>query len=51
MKFDLEGDAHNFYNLYTRVIGFSIRKGRRKMCGDNVVMSRKWVCSGKGKGK
>ncbi|XP_058216492.1 protein FAR1-RELATED SEQUENCE 5-like [Rhododendron vialii] len=29
-------------------MGFSIRKDRKKVCRENVVVSRKWVCSRQG---
>ncbi|KAI8551044.1 hypothetical protein RHMOL_Rhmol06G0154200 [Rhododendron molle] len=45
MKFDSEENAHAFYNAYAMVMGFSIRKDRKKVCRENVVVSRKWVCS------
>ncbi|XP_028086893.1 protein FAR1-RELATED SEQUENCE 5-like [Camellia sinensis] len=49
MKFNSEEDAYSFYNAYAKVIGFSIRRSRKQICGDNkFVESRKWVCSREG---
>lgn len=48
MKFASEENAHNFYNAYAKAMGFSIRKDRRKVVRENVVVSRKWVCSREG---
>ncbi|KAF7127764.1 hypothetical protein RHSIM_Rhsim11G0186200 [Rhododendron simsii] len=48
MKFDSEENAHAFYNAYAKVMGFSIRKDRKKVRRENVVVSRKWVCSRQG---
>ncbi|KAI8542606.1 hypothetical protein RHMOL_Rhmol08G0150500 [Rhododendron molle] len=48
MKFDSEENAHAFYNAYAMVMGFSIRKDRKKVRRENVVVSRKWVCSRQG---
>ncbi|KAF7145739.1 hypothetical protein RHSIM_Rhsim04G0114900 [Rhododendron simsii] len=41
MKFDSEENAHAFYNAYAKVMGFSIRKDRKKVRRENVVVSRK----------
>ncbi|KAF7143155.1 hypothetical protein RHSIM_Rhsim05G0071700 [Rhododendron simsii] len=43
MASDSEADTHAFYNNYAKVIGFSIQKDRRKMNGENVVLSMKWA--------
>ncbi|KAL7261897.1 hypothetical protein ACSBR1_000317 [Camellia fascicularis] len=49
MKFNSEDDAYTFYNAYTKVIGFSVRRSRKRITGDNkFVESRKWVCSREG---
>lgn len=48
MKFDSEKNTHAFYNAYAMVMGFSIRKNRKKVRRENVVVSRKWVCSRQG---
>ncbi|KAI8559334.1 hypothetical protein RHMOL_Rhmol04G0164400 [Rhododendron molle] len=45
MKFDSEENAHAFYNAYAMVMGFSIRKDRKEVRRENVVVNRKWVCS------
>ncbi|XP_028068809.1 protein FAR1-RELATED SEQUENCE 5-like [Camellia sinensis] len=49
MKFNSEDDAYTFYNAYAKVIGFSVRRSRKRITGDNkFVESRKWVCSREG---
>ncbi|XP_028099199.1 protein FAR1-RELATED SEQUENCE 5-like [Camellia sinensis] len=49
MKFNSEDDAYTFYNAYAKVIGFSVRRSRKRIIGDNkFVESRKWVCSREG---
>ncbi|KAL7203602.1 hypothetical protein ACSBR2_016799 [Camellia fascicularis] len=49
MKFNSEDDAYAFYNAYAKVIGFCVRRSRKRITGDNkFVESRKWVCSREG---
>ncbi|KAF7129587.1 hypothetical protein RHSIM_Rhsim10G0060900 [Rhododendron simsii] len=48
MKLDSEENAHAFYNAYAKIMGFSIRKDRKKVRRENVVVSRKCVCSRQG---
>ncbi|XP_028117741.1 protein FAR1-RELATED SEQUENCE 5-like [Camellia sinensis] len=49
MKFNSEDDAYTFYNAYAKVIGFRVRRSRKRITGDNkFVESRKWICSREG---
>ncbi|KAL7192147.1 hypothetical protein ACSBR2_024069 [Camellia fascicularis] len=40
MKFNSEEDAYSFYNAYANIIGFSIRRSRKRICGDNKFVER-----------
>ncbi|XP_028082073.1 uncharacterized protein LOC114283461 [Camellia sinensis] len=43
MKFNSKEDAYFFYNAYAKVIGFSVRRSRKRIYGDNKFEeSRKW---------
>ncbi|KAL7212173.1 hypothetical protein ACSBR2_014946 [Camellia fascicularis] len=49
MKFNSKEDAYSFYNAYAKVIGFSVQRSKKRICGDNkFVESTKWVCSREG---
>ena len=48
-KFDSEKDAHDCFNAYAKVRGFSIRKDSVKFHKNNVLVYRKWVCSRQGR--
>ncbi|KAL7252834.1 hypothetical protein ACSBR1_007399 [Camellia fascicularis] len=41
MKFNSEEDAYSFYNAYAKVIGFSVQRSRKQICGDNKFVERK----------
>ena len=44
MRFSLVDEAEEFYNLFTKVTGFSVRKDDVKRDKNQNIVSRKWVC-------
>ncbi|KAL6196532.1 hypothetical protein ACLB2K_032147 [Fragaria x ananassa] len=42
-------EAERFYYLYSRIVGFSVRRSRREMNENGQVIRRRWVCSKEGK--
>ncbi|WOL03257.1 protein FAR1-RELATED SEQUENCE 5-like [Canna indica] len=48
MVFQSEEQAYNFYNLYAKRKGFSVRKGHLSRRRDNSIRDRHYVCSNEG---
>ena len=48
MEFSLVKEAKEFYNLFAKVTGFSVRKDDVKRDKNQNIVSRKWVCSKEG---
>ncbi|RVX07698.1 Protein FAR1-related sequence 5 [Vitis vinifera] len=48
MEFSSIEEAEEFYNLFTKVTGFSVRKDDVKRDKNQNIVSRKWVCSKEG---
>ena len=48
MKFSLVNETEEFYNLFAKVVGFSVRKDDVKRDKNQNIVSRKWVCSKEG---
>ena len=44
MKFSLVDEAEEFYKLFAKVVGFSVRKDDVKRDKNKNIVSRKWVC-------
>ena len=45
MEFNSIKEVEEFYNLFAKVIGFSVRKNDVKQDKNQNIVSRKWVCS------
>ena len=45
MEFSSIEEVEEFYNLFAKVIGFSVRKNDVKQDKNQNIVSRKWVCS------
>ncbi|XP_040369927.1 protein FAR1-RELATED SEQUENCE 5-like isoform X2 [Rosa chinensis] len=41
-------EAEKFYSLYSRILGFSVRRDRLQKEGNGLVVRRQWVCSKQG---
>ena len=41
MKFNSEEDAYSFYNAYAKGIGFSVRRSKKRFCGDNKFVEKR----------
>ncbi|XP_027079924.2 protein FAR1-RELATED SEQUENCE 5-like [Coffea arabica] len=48
LKFDCDEEAGMFYETYSKLVGFTVRKTYTKRDKDNVVIYRGWVCSREG---
>ncbi|WJZ84125.1 hypothetical protein VitviT2T_003746 [Vitis vinifera] len=48
MEFSLVEEAEEFYNLFAKVTGFSVRKDDVKRDKNQNIVSHKWVCSKEG---
>ncbi|RVW28179.1 Protein FAR1-related sequence 5 [Vitis vinifera] len=48
MEFSSVEEAEEFYNLFAKVTGFSVRKDDVKRDKNQNIVSRKWVCSKEG---
>ena len=48
LKFSSLDDGGEFYNMYAKLVGFSIRKDEIKRNKNNIVTSRRWVCAKEG---
>ncbi|PON40702.1 FHY3/FAR1 family [Parasponia andersonii] len=47
-EFETMGDAENFYKLYSKFMGFSIRKQQKRKNRHGVLNIRSWLCSNEG---
>ncbi|KAJ4724486.1 Protein FAR1-RELATED SEQUENCE 5 [Melia azedarach] len=47
-KFDSIDDAELFYNTYSKVVGFSVRKDEMRYNKNGSITARRWVCSKQG---
>ena len=45
LQFNCIDETETFYNLFSKVIGFSIRKDDLKRDKNGYIISQKWVCS------
>ena len=48
LKFSSLDDGGEFYNMYAKLVRFSIRKDEIKRNKNNIVTSRRWVCAKEG---
>ena len=48
MEFSSVEETEEFYNLFAKVIGFSVRNDEVKWDQNQNIVSRKWVCSKEG---